>query len=42
MVQAAENAPLVNNDPNPSRLDITSLAVHVATRRVILVNVLSV
>ncbi len=38
----SNSVPLVNDDPNPSRFLIASLAAHVATRRVLLVNVLSV
>ncbi len=41
MVQAANSVPLVNDDPNPSRLLITSLALHVAKCHVVLVNILS-
>ncbi len=44
MVLAAKKqlCPLVNDDPYPSQLFIASLAFHVATRRVVLVNAPSV
>ncbi len=38
----SNSVPLVNDDPYPSPFLISSLAVLVATRRVVLVNVLSV